>query len=136
MMKWVGLVALLLAAVALSACGELGTPTVKSAKLAKSFVDGKAVDETKNYSPGNHTFNLIVEVGSAPVGTTVGATWYQVNAGDIKNQKLQGNEISLKGNESLAHFTLTNQSDWTPGKYKVDITLNGKAERTLDFQVQ
>jgi hypothetical protein len=35
----------------------------------------------------------------------------------------------------VAHFTLSNQQNWPSGHYKVEVTLNGKVQRTLEFEV-
>ena len=35
-----------------------------------------------------------------------------------------------------AIFTLSNNQEWPKGKYKVDLYLNGKIDRTVEFQVE
>jgi hypothetical protein len=128
---------LLLVALTPQGCGfDITSPTINSVVLAKDYNNGDAVNPTTTFNPSDHIFNLVVKLGVSPDGTKVGATWYAVNAGTVQNQKLDGNEIELHNGANVAHFTLTNDRDWPSGHYKVDITLNGKADRTVEFEVQ
>jgi hypothetical protein len=80
-------------------------------------------------------FYLVVDLANAPGDTVVKATWTAVDVeGEAPNTALDENEVT-SGDDTL-YFNLTNDQLWPVGKYKVDIYLNDKLDRTLDFEVQ
>jgi hypothetical protein len=109
---------------------------ITSVKLAKDFTYGDVVNQTNTFYPTDREFHLVVDLGNAVDGTTVGGTWYAVNAGSHQNEKLDSETYTLKNGEDRVHFTLSNQENWPKGTYKVQVTLNGKLMRTVDFRVQ
>jgi hypothetical protein len=44
--------------------------------------------------------------------------------------------VLTKETDSTADFTLSNDQPWPVGKYKADIYLDDKLDRTLEFEVQ
>jgi hypothetical protein len=79
---------------------------------------------------------LVVDLSNPPEGTQVGAVWYAVDAGSFKNDKLDSETYTLKTGEERVHVSLTNKENWPKGKYKVQVMLNGKLNRSLEFQVK
>jgi len=123
-------------AVAVSACEvSASTATITSAELARGYVDGKATDTT-TFAPSDTPLHYVVTLGNAPDDTKVKAVWTAVDAGDgqIKDQKLD--ETVLQSGSSVLNFTLSNKQAWPAGKYKVELFLNDKLDRTADFLVQ
>ena len=109
---------------------------ITSVKLAKDFTYGDVVNQTTSFYPSDREFHLVVDLGNAVDGTAIGGTWYAVDAGSHQNEKLDSETYTLKNGEDRVHFTLSNQENWPKGKYKVQVTLNGKLMRTMDFRVQ
>jgi hypothetical protein len=109
---------------------------VTSVRLAKDFTYGDVVNPTSSFYPSDRQFHLVVDLGNAADGTTIAGAWYAVDAGSHRNEKLDSQTYTLKNGEDRVHFTLTNQENWPKGKYKVNVMLNGKLTRTLDFRVQ
>jgi hypothetical protein len=109
---------------------------VTNAKLAKDFTYGDVVNPTTSFYPGDREFHLVVDLSNAQEGTLVGAVWYAVDAGSYKNNKLDSETYTLKSGEDRVHVTLTNKENWPRGKYKVQVMLNSKLNRTLEFQVK
>jgi hypothetical protein len=109
---------------------------ITSVKLAKDFTYGDVVNPTSSFYPSDRAFHLVVDLGNPVDGTTVGGTWYAVDAGSHRNEKLDSQTYTLKNGEDRVHFTLTNQDNWPKGSYKVQVILNGKLSRTVDFRVQ
>jgi hypothetical protein len=128
---------LALIAVSSLSCSS-GPVAITDASLAKGYDQGKtaAVDPTTSFSPTDHIFHLVVNIRNPVSGTKIGAGWTLVEAGTLKDQKLDSKDITLTGGENVVHFTLTNTDDWPVGNYKVDIALNDKPDRTLEFQVK
>jgi hypothetical protein len=109
---------------------------VTNVRLAKDFTYGDVVNPTSNFYPSDRQFHLVVDLGNPSDGTTVAGAWYAIDAGSHRNEKLDSQTYTLKNGEDRVHFTLTNQDNWPKGKYKVDVMVNGKLTRTLDFRVQ
>ena len=109
---------------------------VTDAKLAKDFTYGDVVNPTNSFYPTDRAFHLVVDLSNPPEGTRVGAVWYAVDAGSFKNDKLDSETYTLKSGEERVHVSLTNKENWPKGKYKVQVMLNGRLNRTLEFQVK
>ena len=132
MARFIGVMVLLWLAV-LPACQfKFSTANIGTVTLSRDYRDGKAVDPTERFSPQNHTFHAVVKVNNAPAGTVVGTNWTVLDDGE---EVVYSKEITLDGDQDFAHFNLSNTQDWESGTYHVEITLDGKAKRTLDFQV-
>jgi pectate lyase len=121
---------------------DASTANIQSAQLAKGFSDNKAVDPTTTFGTGD-TFHCVINVANAPEDTKVKAVWTAVDSKDaegteIKDYKIDEAEFATKDIGSVVHVTLSPPSSgvWPTGSYKVDIYLNGKLDRTLDFTVQ
>jgi hypothetical protein len=124
-------------AVAVSACEfSASTATVTSAEQARGYADGKATDTSTTFAPSDTPLHYVVTLGSAPDDTKVKAVWTIVDAGDgqYKDQKLD--ESVLQSGSGVLNFTLAGKQAWPVGKYKVDLFLNDKLDRTSDFLVQ
>ena len=109
---------------------------VTDIKLAKDFTYGDVVNPTSSFYPTDRAFHLVVDLSNPPEGTRVGATWYAVDAGSFKNDKLDSETYTLKTGEERVHVSLTNKENWPKGKYKVQVMLNGRLNRTLEFEVK
>jgi hypothetical protein len=130
------LILLCILAVSVSACEfSASTATITSAELARGYADGKATDTTTTFSPSDTTLHYVVTLGNAPDDTKVKAVWTAVDVGDgkIKDQKLD--ESVLQSGSAVLNFTLAGTQAWPTGKYKVDLFLNDKLDRSTDFVV-
>jgi len=127
------LTAILIVILVTLACGgSVSTANISSAKM---FADSEGTQETTVFAP-DQTFYCIVELANAPNDTKLKAVWTAVEAdGEEPNLLIDEAEIIAKeGNEFT--FNLTNNGLWPVGKYKVDLYLNDKLDRTLEFEVQ
>jgi hypothetical protein len=115
---------------------SVSTAHVTSAQLARGYSQGKAVDPTTAFRPSDRVIHLVVAVGNAPDDTKVGATWYAVDAGGSQNEKLDTASGTLHNGEDHVDLTLSNTSNWPRGSYKVDLMLDDKRDRTLNFEVR
>ncbi len=134
-MKMHKLVVLVIGIMVLSvlACGgSFSTASIDSAILS---ADGEGAQETAVFSPED-TFYCIVTLANAPDDTTVKAAWTLIEAeGQEPNQLIDEVETTSNG-DSVFPFSLTADTLWPAGKYKVDLYLNGTLDRTLEFEVQ
>jgi len=112
-----------------------GDPSIKTAVMAKGFKDDKAVDVTSVYTPKDNPFNCVVNLNNPKTDTKVKAVWSIVDAGGTQNDPILDKEVTTPNRESVINFTLTYAKDWPTGKYKVELYLNGKLDRTIEFSV-
>jgi len=137
-MRRVALLILLCAmAVSVSACEfSASTATITSAELARGFTDGKATDVSTTFAPSDTPLHYVVTLGGAPDDTKVRTVWTIVDAGDGKYKDQKLDESVLQSGSGVLNFTLAGTAEWPAGKYKVDLFLNDKLDRTAEFLVQ
>ena len=124
-------------AVSVSACEfSASTASITSADLARGYADGKATDVSTTFAPSDTPLHYVVTLGSAPDDTKVKAVWTIVDAGDGQYKDKMLDQTELQSGSGVLNFTLAGTQDWPVGKYKVDLFLNDKLDRTTDFTVQ
>ncbi len=115
------------------ACGfSASTANIKEVKMAR---DTDGAQPTTTFAPTDTTFYLNVNLANAPDDTKVKAVWTAVQV-DGADQNTQIDQSELTSGSGTLNFKLTNKGSWPVGKYKVDLYLNDKLDRTIDFQVQ
>jgi hypothetical protein len=120
-----------LAAAAFAGCeARCSTANIHKAFMAK---DAAGTQPTTAYAPGDE-FWCVVHLANAPDSTEFRAALVAVettggNAKDIVDFKLTTGSAVIP-----VHLTLPNP--WPTGKYKVELYLDGKLVRTVDFQVK
>jgi hypothetical protein len=118
--------------------------SVSTAKITDAVIAEDAqgdnfepVGITDTYAADQPTFHAVVSVANAPSDTMVKAVWFAVDVGDVAppNTEIDQTELAVEGSRNI-DFTLTPDSGgWPPGTYKVEIYLNDKLDRTLNFSV-
>lgn len=114
---------------------SFSTANISSADLAKILPDGKSEKVGSTFHPADGPFHLLVVVANAPEGTKVKASWFTLESTDSKGTLIDEKEIIL-GNETDVDFNLSLPRPWPVGKYKVDLFLNGKLDRSIPFKVE
>jgi hypothetical protein len=114
------------------ACGfSASTANIKDAYMA---ADDAGVNKTTVFAQDS-TFWAIVTLANAPDDTTLKAVWYAVDA-ENTDPNFMIDEISTTSGDGLIPFSLVNDGPWPLGTYKVDLYLNDKLEKTLEFSVE
>ncbi len=126
----IGLVIVMLALAATACAFNLSTAKIDSAKMTLDQ-DGK--NETSVYGPQD-VFYCIVKLKSAPDDTKTKAVWKAVEVSGMQPDETLG-EYTVEGS-GIVTFQITPNGSWTPGKYKVELYLNDKKKKTVEFQVQ
>ena len=89
--------------------------------------------DTTTFTP-DQTFYAIVTLANAPDSTKVKAVWSTV---DDAGAATQIAEKEIVGSGSPIIFNATNNAGpWPAGKYRVEIFLNDKSNKTIDFSVE
>ena len=95
--------------------------------------DKDAPTDTTTFTP-DQTFYAVVTVANAPDSTKVKAVWSTV---DDAGKATQIAEKEIVGSNSSITFDATNTAGpWPAGKYRVEIFLNDKSNKTIEFTVQ
>ena len=133
---WVLLIPVVLvgALIALAVISSLGPASIKSAEMAKGFKDNKAVNSTTTFAPTDNPLHSVVEINNPKKESKLKAVWSVVEAAGQKDILIDETELTLD-NKNIADFTLSLPREWPKGKYKVDLYLDGKLDRTLNFTV-
>ncbi len=97
--------------------------------------NGEPGDEANAFSPGDRTIHCVAKLAEAKSGTTMKFSWFIVDAGGSKNEKIKDIDYTTGALENIVHGHLTLPKDWPIGKYKVDVFVNGNLEKTARFSV-
>ena len=110
---------------------EMSTANISGARMAK---DSDGNQPATVFSPTD-AFYCVLELANAPDDTTLKAVWTAVDVeGTEPNHQIEETEVT--SGSAPVNFKLTNTAPWPPGKYKVDLYLNGKLDQTLTFTVE
>ena len=135
-MKWLWMILVAgIAFLALSAC-TTPPPRITATTMGTKVNAGKIVTPTTTFKPADHIIYLVVDAENILGGMPLGVKWYAVDAGTLKNQLLLENEVKLDPLNTSGEFALTTTGDLAPGKYKAEVYLDGKQDRTVEFQVK
>jgi len=96
---------------------------------------GSPGDATNSFGPGDRTIHCVAKLAEAKAGTTMKFSWFIVDAGGSKNEKIKDIDYTTGALENIVHGHLTLPKDWPTGKYKVDVFVNGKLEQTARYSV-
>ena len=114
------------------ACGfSVSTANIDDAWMA---ADEEGSQRTTVFAQ-DATFYAIVTLANAPDDTTVRAAWTAVDVEGADPDTLIDQTELTTGDGNLV-FQLNNDNLWPVGHYKVDLYLNEKLDRTLEFDVQ
>jgi hypothetical protein len=124
----------------LAACSA-STANIQSADLGTGYDSGsqQVTGATTTFAPTDTTIHLVVKVANAPDDTTVRTVWTaaDVPSQNLKDQKLGEKTYATKDIGTSIDFTLAGPGgqQWPAGSYKVDVYLNDKLDRTLNYTV-
>ncbi len=93
------------------------------------------VNPTTVFSP-TAVIHAVVAIETAPPNTKFTATWYAVNVGTIvpPNTKIDSTDLTADKTRNL-DFALSPTTTWPIGKYRVEISVNGKPDLAADYTV-
>lgn len=91
---------------------------------------------TTTFAP-DEVFYCVVTLANAPDDTTVKAIWTAVEVAGVESNLTLGEKELISG-DGLLNFSYSNDPGkvWPAGQYKVDLYLNDKLDRTLEFRVE
>lgn len=126
------LVIVLLAIATLVCGGSFSTANIKSATLS-AYESGSP--EITVFEQDDFTVHCLAKLANAPDDTVVKAAWIAVAVEGVDPNTLI-DETTLTSGDAELTFDLTNNQRWPVGIYKVELYLNNKLDRTLEYQIQ
>lgn len=115
------------------ACGgTISTANIRSAKLS---ADASGSPAAVVFNQDDYTIYCIVELANAPADTVVKSVWIAANVEGVAPNTVI-DSVSLSSGDAELTFDLTNNMLWPVGRYKVELYINDKLDRTLEYQVQ
>ena len=117
-----------------STSGAKPSGLIKQVHMAKDNGKGGPGEETDTFGPADKTIHCVVELAEPNANTKIRYSWWVVEAEGENNEKVQNEKIedvdyTTKPDDRIVHGHLTVPDDWPPGKYKVDIYVNGNLEK-------
>lgn len=107
-----------------------GGVTVESVTLTnpddETVTDFKTTDKTQNFA---------IKLSEFESGTKVKGVFTAVNAGGEKNQKILEKEMETNMLTNTVHLSLSLPNPFPKGDYKIDVYINGKLARTVNYKV-
>lgn len=104
--------------------------------MAKDNGSGAPGDETNTFNPEDRNVHCLVKLKNPKEGIRIKFSWWIVDAGGSKNEKLKEIDYTTESSDNMVHGNLSVQRDWPEGKYKVDVYVDGNLAKTLTFNVQ
>jgi len=124
------------AAFALSEQPSKAPDGIEEVYLAKDDGNGKAGEQVTEFRTTDVPIYCVVllEFG---VSTVVKMNFVAVNVAGVKPEtKVVTASYTTKEGQNRVNFTGTPDGNWTPGKYRVDLFLNGKKTRDVEFLIK
>ncbi len=124
----------------LAACDALQPPgIITNVVLAPGVKAGNEPTSTSlNYPPVQEEIHAIVTLTNAPKDSAVKVVWTAIDVGAAAppDTKVGESETKSEGTRNLDFALKRPGNSFASGLYKAEIFLNGKLDRTLQFQVE
>jgi hypothetical protein len=111
-------------------------PTVEDVYLAKDDGGGKAGEVVTEFGTGDVPIHCVVVLDST-AKVTVKMNFVAVAVPGVKaDSKVVSASYTTTEMQNRVNFTGRPDGRWTPGRYRVDIFIDGKAEKQLEFSIK
>lgn len=109
---------------------------VEEVYLAKDNGEGKAGEQVTEFRTTDIPIHCVVLLDSA-AKATVKMNFVAVSVSGVKAEtKVVTASYTTKDGQNRVNFTGRPDGRWTPGKYRVDIFVDGKMARNLEFDIR
>lgn len=127
----------LLVAVGAHAQGDVvPPPSVEELYLAKDDGNGRAGDQVLEFKTSDVPIYCVVLLDSL-AKVTVKMNFVAVNVAGVKaDTKVVTASYTTKEGQNRVNFSGKPEGNWTPGKYRVDIFLDGKIAKNVEFEIK
>ena len=109
---------------------------VEEAYLARDNGEGKAGEQVTEFRTTDIPIHCVILLESRTVAT-VKMNFVAVSVSGVKpDTKVVTASYTTKEGQNRVNFTGRPDGRWTPGKYRVDIFVDGKISTTLEFNIR
>jgi hypothetical protein len=98
--------------------------------------DGEPGEETSSYEPGDHKVHCLIDLNKAKKGTQIRFVWMIADVEGEKNKQIQATDYTTNSFENKVHGHLKLPYDWPKGTYRVEVTINGNLDKTIDYTIR
>ena len=112
------------------------TPSVEELYLAKDDGKGKAGEQVSEFRTSDVPIYCVVLLDTQ-TKVTVKMNFVAVSVAGVKaDTKVVTASYTTKDGQNRVNFSGRPDDKWTPGKYRVDIFLNGKIAKNVEFEIK
>ncbi|HYE65157.1 MAG TPA: hypothetical protein VD966_06220 [Pyrinomonadaceae bacterium] len=104
--------------------------------MAEDDGSGQPGDAVSSFEPSERTIHCVITLSDSQAGTRVRFAWHVVDAGEMKDQLIKNIDYTTNALENKVHANLSLPRDWPTGEYKVEVYLNDKLDRTIEYTVE
>lgn len=127
---------LLAVTVSLAQADPPALPSIEEAYLARDDGEGKAGDQVTEFRTTDVPIYCVVLLGSNSKAV-VKMNFVAVAVSGVKPEtKVVTASYTTNARQNRVNFTGRPEGKWTPGKYRVDLFLNGKTARKVEFEIK
>jgi hypothetical protein len=135
-MRQLVLFSIILTAMAVSALSQTAQPGVEEAYLARDDGSGKAGEQVSEFLTTDVPIHCVILLDTQS-NVTVKMNFVAVAVSGVKAEtKVVTASYTTKDGQNRVFFTGRPDGRWTPGKYRVDIFLDGKAATNIAFDIK
>ena len=111
-------------------------PAIEELYLARDNGEGKAGDQVSDFRTNDIPIYCVVLLETNQK-VTVKMNFVAVSVAGVKPEtKVVTASYTTRENQNRVNFTGTPDGKWTPGKYRVDIFLDGKPAKNIEFEIK
>ena len=111
-------------------------PAVEELYLAKDDGDGKAGEQVSEFRTTDVPIYCVVLLDTV-TKATVKMNFVAVNVTGVKAEtKVVTASYTTKEGQNRVNFSGRPDGKWTPGKYRVDIFVDGKIAKNIEFEIK
>lgn len=108
---------------------------VTDAELARDDGAGRAGQRVTGFRSKDNPLHCVASLNKPRAGVRVRFVWVAVDAGGERERVLADAEYVTRAGESRADGVASLPREWPRGRYRVQVMLNGRVVKTLDFNV-
>jgi hypothetical protein len=115
---------------------QTAAPSIEEVYLARDNGNGKAGEQAEEFRTTDVPVHCVILL-DIPAKVTVKMNFVAVNVAGVKPEtKVVTASYTTKETQNRVNFTGTPDGTWTPGRYRVDLFIDGKPARSVEFDIK
>jgi len=112
------------------------SPAIEEVYLARDDGNGKAGDQAEEFRTTDIPIHCVVLLDT-PAKVTVKMNFVAVKVAGVKPEtKVVSASYTTNEKQNRVNFTGTPDGAWTPGRYRVDLFIDGRAAKSIEFDIK